>query len=58
LGAGVVITLQDVLSDRVGSWVTVIIGCIFVLCVLLFRKGLVGEWLAYWQRRRGAKQAA
>jgi branched-chain amino acid transport system permease protein len=53
-----VITLQDVLSDRVGSWVTVIIGCIFVLCVLLFRKGLVGEWLAYWQRRQGSKQAA
>ncbi len=57
LGAGVVVTLQDVLSDRVGSWVTVIIGCIFVICVLSFRKGIVGEWLAFLQRRREAKKA-
>jgi branched-chain amino acid transport system permease protein len=52
LGAGVVITLQDMLSDRVGSWVTVIIGAIFVLCVLAFRKGVVGELLAFRERRR------
>ncbi len=58
LGAGVVITLQDVLSDRVGSWVTVIIGCIFVLCVLAFRKGLVGEWLAFLERRRVAQKSS
>jgi branched-chain amino acid transport system permease protein len=51
VGAGVVVTLQDVLSDRVGSWVTVIIGGIFVLCVLAFRKGIVGEYLAWRQRR-------
>ena len=43
LGAGIVVTLQDVLSDRVGSWVMVIIGAIFVLCVLAFRQGVVGE---------------
>jgi len=43
MGAGVVVTLQDMLSDRVGSWVTVIIGAIFVLCVLAFRRGIVGE---------------
>ena len=52
LGAGIVITLQDMLSDRVGSWVTVIIGAIFVLCVLTFRKGVVGELQAYVERRR------
>jgi branched-chain amino acid transport system permease protein len=51
VGAGLVVTLQDVLSDRVGSWVTVIIGAIFVLCVLTFRKGIVGEILA-WRMRR------
>jgi branched-chain amino acid transport system permease protein len=51
LGAGIVITLQDMLSDRVGSWVTVIIGAIFVICVMAFRKGIVGEWLAYQQRK-------
>ena len=54
LGAGIVITLQDMLSDRVGSWVTVIIGAIFVLCVMAFRKGVVGELLAFRERRRHA----
>lgn len=54
LGAGIVITLQDMLSDRVGSWVTVIIGAIFVVCVLAFRKGVVGELLAWLERRRQA----
>ena len=52
LGAGIVVTLQDVLSDRVGSWVTVIIGVIFVVCVLAFRKGMVGEFQAFLERRR------
>jgi len=54
VGSGIVVTLQDVLSDRVGSWVTVIIGGIFVLCVLAFRKGIVGEFLA-WRQRRAAR---
>ena len=52
VGAGIVVTLQDMLSDRVGSWVTVIIGGIFVLCVLAFRKGVVGELQAWLDRRR------
>jgi branched-chain amino acid transport system permease protein len=26
-----------------GQWVTVIQGVIFVICVLLFRRGIVGE---------------
>ena len=51
LGAFIVIGLQNYLADRVGSWVTVIIGAIFVVCVVAFRKGIVGELLA-WQRRR------
>lgn len=51
-GAGIVISLQDLLADKVGSWVTVIIGVIFVLCVLAFRKGVVGELQAYLERRR------
>ena len=57
VGAGIVVTLQDMLSDRVGSWVTVIIGAIFVLCVLAFRKGVVGE-LQAWMERRRARVAA
>ena len=53
-GAGIVISLQNLLADKVGSWVTVIIGVIFVLCVLAFRKGVVGELSAYLERRRRA----
>ena len=52
LGAGVVIGLQNLLADKVGAWVTVIIGVIFVVCVLAFRKGMVGELLAWRARRR------
>jgi len=52
IGAFTIIGLQDYLADRVGSWVTVIIGVIFVVCVLAFRKGFVGELIA-WQQRRG-----
>jgi branched-chain amino acid transport system permease protein len=54
LGAFTIIGLQDFLADRVGSWVTVIIGVIFVVCVVGFRRGFVGEILA-WQLRRRAK---
>lgn len=51
-GAGIVIALQDTLADKVGSWVSVIIGAIFVVCVLAFRKGIVGEVDAFMERRR------
>jgi branched-chain amino acid transport system permease protein len=56
LGAGIVIALQNTLADKVGAWVTVIIGVIFVLCVLAFRKGLVGE-LQVWRLRWRARNA-
>jgi branched-chain amino acid transport system permease protein len=56
-GAGLVIALQNLLADKVGSWVTVIIGVIFVICVLAFRKGVVGELQAYMERRRRAAAA-
>jgi branched-chain amino acid transport system permease protein len=56
IGAVTIIGLQNFLADRVGSWVTVIIGVIFVVCVLAFRKGIVGELLA-WQQRRAARAA-
>ena len=52
VGAFTIIGLQNFLADRVGAWVTVIIGLIFVVCVLAFRKGIVGELLAWQQRRR------
>jgi branched-chain amino acid transport system permease protein len=52
LGAGIVVALQDTLADKVGAWVNVIIGAIFVVCVLAFRKGVVGELGALLDRRR------
>ena len=54
VGAFTVIGLQNYLSDRAGSWTNVIIGVIFVLCVVAFRKGIVGELLA-WHKRRAKK---
>ncbi|RYX96113.1 MAG: branched-chain amino acid ABC transporter permease [Comamonadaceae bacterium] len=54
MGSGIVIALQNLLADKVGSWVTVIIGVIFVLCVLAFRKGVIGELQAWLDRRRDA----
>ena len=52
LGAFTIIGLQDYLSDRVGSWVTVIIGAIFVFCVVAFRRGIAGEAVAWLKRRK------
>jgi branched-chain amino acid transport system permease protein len=42
VGAFIITGLENILADRVGSWVTVILGVIFVASVLLFRQGLVG----------------
>ena len=54
VGAFTIIGLQNLLADRVGSWVTVIIGATFVVCVVAFRRGMVGELLAWQGRRRKA----
>ncbi len=50
VGAATIVSLQTELADSVGSWVTVIMGVIFVICVLLFRRGIVGELQALIQR--------
>ena len=51
VGAGVIIALQNYLAT-IGSWVTVVMGTIFVVCVLTFRRGIVGELLARMPGRR------
>ena len=51
VGAALIVTLQEYLSDIVGGWVTVIIGGVFVACVLAFRRGIVGELAALRLRR-------
>src|SRR5437016_9988617 len=42
VGAFIVVSLENYLS-QLGSWVTVVQGVIFVLCVLTFRRGVIGE---------------
>jgi branched-chain amino acid transport system permease protein len=42
VGAGIIMAMQNYLAD-LGSWVTIIMGSTFVVCVLLFRRGIVGE---------------
>lgn len=42
VGASTIIAMQNYLSGF-GSWVTVIMGVTFVVCVLVFRRGIVGE---------------
>lgn len=44
VGAGLVVSLQTQLAQSpLGNWVSVILGAIFVICVLSFRSGIVGE---------------
>jgi branched-chain amino acid transport system permease protein len=50
VGAVVIIGLENYLA-AFGQWVTVITGAIFVVCVLAFRRGIVGEIAAWWARR-------
>jgi branched-chain amino acid transport system permease protein len=42
VGAFVIIAMQNYLN-ALDQWVTVIQGVIFVACVLLFRRGIIGE---------------
>jgi branched-chain amino acid transport system permease protein len=41
-GAAIIIALQNYLA-QLGGWVTVVQGVIFVVCVLTFRSGIIGE---------------
>jgi branched-chain amino acid transport system permease protein len=50
VGAFFIVAMENYLAP-LGQWVLVIQGAIFVLCVLLFRRGIVGE-LAHWLRVR------
>jgi branched-chain amino acid transport system permease protein len=53
VGAFIVVTMENYLA-QFGSWVTIIQGVIFVLCVLTFRRGIVGEVQHLLRRRSGA----
>ncbi len=44
VGAGVVVTIQNYMSGgELGNYIHIIMGVIFIVCVLAFRSGIVGE---------------
>ena len=49
IGAAVIVTMQNYLA-QLGAWVTVVQGVIFVVCVLAFRRGIIGE-IANWIKK-------
>ncbi|MGA2289315.1 branched-chain amino acid ABC transporter permease [Bradyrhizobium sp.] len=49
VGAFVIIAMQQYLAGF-GQWVTVIQGTVFVVCVLTFRRGVIGEIAHYFRR--------
>ncbi len=55
VGAFIIVAMDNYLAEA-GSWVIVIQGVIFTLCVLAFRRGIVGEALHFlhWARPRAA----
>ncbi|GAA5233783.1 branched-chain amino acid ABC transporter permease [Verticiella sediminum] len=70
IGAFVVVLLENKVGDfgqflanltgldwflRLGESVTIVIGLIFVICVMAFRRGIVGEASAWLARRRAAR---
>jgi branched-chain amino acid transport system permease protein len=72
LGAVIIVIIDNRLGD-VGQWlsdrtgvewfqslggsVTIVTGLIFIVCVLLFRRGVVGEFVAWMERRRSTASA-
>jgi len=52
LGAVIIVSMQFYLAE-LGSWVTIVQGIIFVVCVLAFRRGIMGELEHFLRRRAG-----
>jgi len=50
VGAFIIVTMQNYLAST-GEFVLVIQGAIFVVIVMAFRKGLVGEFAEWWKSR-------
>jgi len=49
VGATFIVAMENYLA-QVGQWVTVIQGVVFVACVMLFRRGIVGEFIPVFNR--------
>ena len=57
VGAFVIVTMETYLAQA-GSWVTIIEGVIFVICVLTFRQGIVGVIAPYLVGRKATVEPA
>ena len=59
VGALVIVSMEHYLASF-AEWVLIIQGVVFVVVVMLFRKGIVGQYLAWWKERqvRAATAAA
>ena len=72
VGAFIIVTLENKMGDigaglasltgiewfnALGESVTIVTGFIFIVCVLAFRRGVVGEIAALFQRKRPAQAA-
>ena len=72
LGAFIIVALENKVGDigsflgrvtgiewfnGLGEAVTIVTGLIFVICVMAFRRGIVGELQAWWLRRRALAPA-
>jgi branched-chain amino acid transport system permease protein len=49
VGAVLIVAMQQYLGQYLGQWVMVIQGAIFIVVVLLFRRGIVGEIAHYFK---------
>ena len=49
VGAAVIVSMENYLA-QLGAWVTVVQGVIFVICVMAFRRGVIGE-IAHWIKK-------
>lgn len=48
LGAGFIVTMQNYLSGgEMGNYIHIIMGVVFVVCVLSFRSGIVGQFMKF-----------
>lgn len=57
VGAFSIVALEEQLPDALAPFVTVFIGLIFIICVLIFRRGMVGEVAALYRRVVGNREA-
>jgi branched-chain amino acid transport system permease protein len=72
LGAFIIVALENKVGDigmfigrltgiewfnGLGESVTVVIGLIFVVCVMAFRRGIIGEFNEWWSHRRATASA-